>query len=213
MPGRSDGMTDICPEIILRAAAPKDEDFSPSIAGLLDSPNTANLKRIVCNVLEPVLLRLLVCKDEKSAGTPDTRPYPEHKKLRAVKSACDETRVKLAQMYIRHDKIKPKARSCLIVFIKGCYLSETDELLEMLQNSVTWLDVAQEKPYFYIFCYGLPMFQNAFGDLCKKIDRRLKEVFPGYSQEENVCIPAQVSRDSEVLFINSSGTRFSLRAG
>jgi hypothetical protein len=203
-------MTDVCPEIIIRTAGPRDEDFSPSVITLSASSNVANLKNIVCNVLEPVLLRLLVCKEEKSVEKPDDCPYPDHKNHDAVRLACGETMTKLAQIYIRHDKINPKARSCLIVFIKGSYLSKTDEVMERLQNSVKWLNIAEEKPYFYIFCYGPPECLLAVTDSCKKIDSKLKEVFPSYSKEESICIPAQVPRHSEALFIKGNGAKFSL---
>jgi hypothetical protein len=205
-------MTDICPEILIWAAAPKGESFSPSTINLLASSHVANLKRIICNVPEPVLLRLLVCKDEKDLEASDDCPYPEHKNREAVKLACNEASGKMAQIYIRHDKINRKARSCLIIFIEGYNLNKTDELLERLQNSVTWLGIAQERPYFYIFCYGYPMNQVAIGDLCKKIDKRLKDIFPDYSKEEDVCIATQVLRNSEVLFINTNRAKFSLSA-
>jgi hypothetical protein len=58
-------MTSICPEIIIRAVNPKDEDFGPCTVKLSASSGVANLERIICNVLEPVLLRVLVCKEEK----------------------------------------------------------------------------------------------------------------------------------------------------
>jgi hypothetical protein len=207
-------MTDICPEIILRAAIPNDENFSPSTVKLLDSPHTANLKRIVCNVLEPVLLRLLVCKDEKLAQTPDTScPYPEHQNREAAKLVCNNSEIKLAQIYLRHDKMNPKARSCLIIFVKGCYTDKTDDILERFRNSVTLLGIAQEKPYFYIFCYDRSMCDNTVFYSCKKIGKELKEAFSGYSEEEDICIPASVSHGSEVLFIRINRTKFSLNAG
>jgi hypothetical protein len=154
----------------------------------------------------------LVCKDEKDLEASDDCPYPKYKNSEAVTLACKNAGGKLAQIYIRHATINQKARSCLIIFIEGYNLNKTDELLERLQNSVRWLDIAQEKPCFYIFCYGQPLAQVAIGDLRKKIDRRLKEVFSNYSKEEEICIATQVSRCSEVLFINTKKAKFSLSA-
>jgi hypothetical protein len=204
-------MTDVCPEIIIRAASPKDKNFSPSTVELLVTTNVANLRRIVSNVLEPVLLRLLVCREEKPAEKPYDCPYPEHKNSEAVRLACNETTVKLAQIYLRHDKINLRARSCVVVFIEGRQLSNTNDLLERLQNSVKWLDIADEKPYFYVFHYGDPVCQNTTNDSCKRIAARMREVFPGYSQDEDICIPVSVRRDSESLIVKHT-TKFSLRA-
>jgi hypothetical protein len=118
----------------------------------------ANLEKIECNVLDAVLLRLLVCKDEKSAELPGICSYPKHKNEGAVKLACN-FKDKLVQMYIKLDRMSVKSRSCVITFVEGQYLSRTDELLEILQNSVLWLDIKNENPYFYIFYwrsqYGL----------------------------------------------------------
>jgi hypothetical protein len=198
----------LCPKMIVRAAIPKD-GVSPCIVELLPSPNTANLARIECNVLEAVLLRLLLCKDENPARAPDDCPYPEHRNSEAVKLACDLSETKLAQMYIK--KMDGKSRSCLIVFIEGQYLSKIDELLERMQNSVAWLNIAGERPYFYIFHYGQPVFQLAANDSCKRISKRIKELFAGYSQDEDVCIMVSVRRDSKSLIINHF-KNFSLKA-
>ena len=50
----------ICPRMILRASSKKEGN----VVELLPSPNTANLQRIVCNVHEPILLRLLLLEKE-----------------------------------------------------------------------------------------------------------------------------------------------------
>jgi hypothetical protein len=55
----------VCPKMIIRTAAPRDKSIPAKII-LLPSPNVANLKWITCNILEPVLLRMLVCKDENN---------------------------------------------------------------------------------------------------------------------------------------------------
>jgi hypothetical protein len=204
-------MDNICPRMIVRSTVPNDREFNPNTIELLPSKNVANLEKIVCNVLEPVLLRLLVCKDEKSGETSDDCPYPEHKNREAVKLACNNSEAKLAQIYIRHDRINAQSRSCVIVFVEGQYLSKTDELLERLQNSVSWLDIANERPYFYIFHYDQPAFQLTANNSCKRINAKMKKLFTGYSQDEDICIAVSVQRGSKSLIVNHT-TKFSLRA-
>jgi hypothetical protein len=200
-----------CPGITIRAAKPKG-GVSPSIIELLPSPTTAHLSKIECNVPEAVLLRLLACKDENPTKKPDDCPYPEHKSSGAEKLACNLHDIKLAQIYIKKEKNAGKSRSCLIVFIEGQYLNKKiDELLERLKNSVTWLDIENEKPYFYIFYFGQPVFLLTANDSCKRINKRIKELFLGYSRDEDVCIMAPVQRNSTSFIINHF-EKFSLKA-
>jgi hypothetical protein len=65
--------------MIIEAAKQSYKESTPRTVPLASSSNVANLKRIVCNVRERVLLRVLVCKDEKVAGETDICSYPEHK--------------------------------------------------------------------------------------------------------------------------------------
>jgi hypothetical protein len=191
--------------------APKNREFNPNTIELLPSKNVANLEKIVCNVLESVLLRLLVCKDEKSGKTPEDCPYPEHKNCEADKLVCNNSEAKLAQIYIRHDKVNAQSRSCVIVFVEAQYLSKTEELLERLQNSISWLDIENERPYFYIFHYGPPACQLTANNSCKRINAKMKELFTGYSQDEDICIAVSVQRGSKSLIVNHR-TKFSLIA-
>lgn len=190
--------------MIVRAGKPTNEEFSPSSVSLLSSPNVANLKRIVFYASEPILLRLLVCKDERVAGKIDTCPYPEHKKNDATNLACRDCKNVLAQIYIRLNRINLNRtlRSCVIVFVEGQYLSRTDDLLERLQCSVKWLNIELEQPYFYIFYYGQPMLLSNTNNSCKNINHKIKELFNFYSRDEDVCIVASVGRESESLIIN-----------
>jgi hypothetical protein len=155
-------------------------------------------------VLEPVLLRLLVCKDENITKTPDDCPYPEHKNREATKWICNSSENKLAQIYIRHEKIAAKARSCLIIFVEGRYLGRTDELLETLLCTVSLLNIEQEKPYFYIFYYGQPVIQLTAANTCKLINNKIKEKIKIYSFDEDICIALPIRRTSESLIINHS---------
>jgi hypothetical protein len=196
--------------MILRAAMPSGGEFSSSTVPLVPSHNVANLRRIVCNALEPVVLRMLVCKDERVVEEIDACSYPDHRNNEATKLACNDCKNELAQIYIRLERVND-SRSCVIAFVEGQYLSQIDDLLARLQYSVLWLDIKRERPYFYIFYYGQPMAQLATNNSSKHINDRIKEIFDFYPKEEETCIVAPVGRHSESLIINHR-KKFSCKA-
>ena len=204
-------MAKICPERIVRAASITTNGDNPSIIQLLDSPYTANLERIVCNVHEPVLLRLLVCKEENSSKKPDDCSYPDQKNMNANKRACSDSKDKLAHVYVRHEKWNAKARSCVLVFVEGKYLSNTNELFKIFQNTVNWLNIAQEMPYFYVFRYGQPQVFLTTIDAGKKLNQKMRETFNGYPKGEDICIMHSVEYGAEPLIINCA-QKFFFRA-
>jgi hypothetical protein len=77
--------------------------------------------------------------------------------------------------------------------------------------SVKWLGIEDEKPYFYIFYYWPPVLQLITEESRKRIDRRIKEVFNGYSRDENACVKVPIYRRARHRIINLS-KKFSLRA-
>jgi hypothetical protein len=162
-------------------------------------------------VLDPVLLRLLACKEENPGRIPDTCPYPEHRRDTVKQQLCCCFDGKLAHLYVRQDTMDSKSRSCVLVFVEGQYLSRTSELVERLRNSIIWLDVEREQPYFYIFYYGQPMAQLTANSSRRFIDLEIKRAFSDYSQNEDICIVAPVGRYSEALTINHA-KRFSFKA-
>jgi hypothetical protein len=176
--------------------------FSPNTVQLIPSPNTANLNKIVFNMHLPILLRLLLCKEQRLTPSPDNCPYPEHKNDGVVKKTCGNSVDKMAQIYVRHEKMDTKARSCVLVFIEGHYLSNIDNLFLIVKNTVDWLQIAHEKPYFYIFHYGSPVFGTAATHAIKKLNKKIKELFTEYSQTEDICMGSPVGRRSESLQIN-----------
>lgn len=203
-------MSGICPKMTVRAAAPTSKDFQPAIIPLLPSTNTAMLKTIVCNIHKPVLLRLLVCGNENTTKNPNNCPYPNHKDSAATKMVCRNSEIKLAQVYFRHEQITAMARSCIIVFIEGQYLTRTDELFELLLSTVNWLGIARERPYFYIFSYGRPECGLTHNTTRITLDRKIKSGIAGYSKDEDVCFVNGVSRIAERLILSYT-SQFSVR--
>ena len=205
----------ICPSIIVRASQPTADGSNPSVIKLLDSLNTANIERIVSYVGEPLLLRLLVCKEEKKRQRANNCPYPEHENNDATKKACANPENKLAHIYVRDEKTDKISRSCVVAFIEGLYLSKTDELLEIFKNTVEWLSIAQESPYFYIVRYGNPVVQTTINDSRTYLNKKIKEKFDGYLKNEDTCFIISINaskhkRKQESIAINRKNNQLSI---
>lgn len=202
----------ICPRRIIWASDQQQDDI-PAIVPLLPSCNTANLESIICNSHLPVLLRLLVCKEEKidpSICPFADPPYTCHINPDATKKACT-CDYKLAQIYFRHERIDLKARSGVVVFIEGNRLNQTDMLLEIFENTIKWLGVAKEKPYFFVMHFGDPIAGIPILKTKKLLDEKLRNMCLGYSENEEICFFNSVNRLSNILILTHT-KRFTVRA-
>ena len=204
-------MAEICPERIIRTSSVIKDGTSPNVIELLYNSNTAYLERIICNVLEPVLLRLLACKDAANPDTLNNCSYPDHKNMEAVKKACESDK-KLAQIYIRHERFNPKARSCIVIFIEGKFLRETDEIVQIYQNTINWLNIADEKPFLHVLGYGEPQIFLTTKNVGIELNRKIKGIFTNYSETEDICIMVSVKRGAKPLIVNSPYSKFSITA-
>lgn len=201
----------ICPEIIIRPSSRIHCGFNPNTIALISSSNVANLKNIVYNAHLPLLLRLLVCRKENNVNNSGNCPYPEHKNTESDKKSCTDSIDELAHLYIRHEQIDKKARSCVLAFIEGKYLNNTDVLLQLFKNTVHWLQIVREKPYYYILHYGQPVFGVNSSHAINNLDKEIKKVFKEYAKDEDVCLGIPVSRRAESLQINHTN-KFSFSA-
>jgi len=194
----------ICPKSIIRASDQQQDD-NPAVVPLLPYENTANLKGIICNSHEPVLLRLLVCKELKEKDNQNkcpfaNPPYESHLNIEAAKQLCNEPIDKtFTQIYFRHEKTDKKARSCIVAFIEGDTLHRTDVLLEMFKNTVEWLQIAEEKPFYHVVFYGDPLFGNEHIKAEKELDEKMRETYSQYSKDEDICFMIFANKKSEVL--------------
>jgi hypothetical protein len=186
-------LSDICP---FKIAVPTD----PPVP-LLPSPNTANIQRIVFNGHNPVLLRMLACQEANSTHNSSGCPYPDHKSPVANKLACNSPD-KFSHLYIRHEQMDDTARSCVIVFIENTYFFDKDGLLQLFQNTVSWLGIAQEKPYFYIARYGKSHTTGDTGYNSKVLNMALKRIYKDYPDGEDICIIIPVGQRAQILSIN-----------
>jgi len=195
-----------CPRIIIRASD-QQHDANPAVIPLPLYDKTANFKEIVCNSHRPVLLRLLVCKELKEENNQDKcpfsdPPYTVHINIEATKQLCNETKDRtFTQIYFRHEKIDKKARSCVVAFIESDILKKTDVLLERFRNTVEWLQIAEEKPFYHVVLYGDPQFKKDYITVEKELDEKMRNLYSQYSKDEEICFIRSANKKAEVLRI------------
>jgi hypothetical protein len=185
---------DFCP---FKIVLPTDRPVS-----LLPSYNTANLKRIVFNIHNPVLLRVLLCKEEKNTQHSTECLYPDHRNSDAINLACN-VQDKLAHIYVRHEDINNTVRSCVIVFIEAMYLYDKDGLLNLYKNTVRFLEIANEKPYLYVLRDGASLINNT---TFKALNIEIRNYYGDHSNDEDICKIIPVEIHSELLRIDYTDT-------
>ena len=205
----------ICPKTLVRASDQQQDD-NPAVIPLMPHEKTANLNSIVCSSHESVLLRLTVCKELKEESNQNKCPFADppyaiHANLTATKQICNEPTDKIfTQIYFRHEKIDKKARSCVIAFIEGDALHKTDILLEKFKNTVEWLQITEEKPFYHVVFYGDPQFGNDNTKAEKKLEEKMREQYSQYSEDEEICFLVYASKKAEFLRVNHT-TIFSVK--
>lgn len=197
-------MAEICPKKIVKPVSTQRGAAKPEIIPLLPSSNTAKLQRIIFDVRDHVLLRLLVCKEEITKNETSGCPYPEHTNNAATIKACGYSNKRLAHVYVRHEQTNEDVRSCVIVFIEGMRLCRTNELMDMLKNTVDWLEIAKEKPFFYIVRYGQAAINNTIDETRTTLTKKIKEIYKGYPDDDDTCIVLSVLHDSQSLMIDQT---------
>jgi len=195
----------ICPRTVVRASDQKQNDKPAVVPLLLPYEETANLNNIICSSHEPVLLRLMVCKDLRENNSGDKCPFADpplavHVNLGATKQICSEPTNKVfTQIYFRHEKIDKKARSCVVAFIEGDTLHKTETLLERFKNTVEWLQIAEEKPFYHVVFYGDPQCGNDHTKAEKELEEKMRELYSQYSKDEEICFLIYANKKAEFL--------------
>jgi hypothetical protein len=204
----------ICPKNIIRPSD-QQKDNNPAVVPLPPYKNITNLGSIVCSSHQPVLLRLLVCKElkENNGNCPFTvSPYTGHINNQSTKQICNEPQNKpFTQIYFRHENIDKKARSCIVAFVEGYRLHRTDELITKFQNTVKWLKIAKENPFFHVIYYGDPLFDNDTSTANKELDEKMRKINSQYSKDEVICFITYATQKSQFLRLNHT-TIFSVKA-
>jgi hypothetical protein len=192
-------MSDFCPEMIVRVAHTA-AGFSPYEINLCPGPETANLSKIVCNSMIPILLRLLLCGKCKERLNISDCPYPDHKNCAASVIECCCARTDIASLYIAQDP--PKKEHYLIVFIEGMMIGRKDDLVKILNETIELLNINNEHVHFCIFYYGPPVITNELNSVQEYVNKIFAPLLASYRPNEDICTARQIQRKADSLTIS-----------
>jgi hypothetical protein len=196
-------MCDFCPKMIVRAARISDGS-RPYEINLEPGPETANLSKIVCNSMIPILLRLLLCGKCKKRLNISDCPYPDHKNCATGVIECCCSKTNIASLYIARDSSKKE--HYLIVFVEGTRSGRKDDLVKILNDTMTLLNINNEHVHFYIFYYGMPVITNELNSVQNHVNKKLAPLLGSYRPNEDICTARQIRRRADSLTI--SGDRY-----
>jgi hypothetical protein len=202
-----------CPrKIRLRAAKAEDSSFCPPFFDLSPAPNSANLKRIVCNSGVTVPLKLLAIEETKNCNDIElcARDHSELPAGRNFHPACAAPvcyigHEQFAHIYVTTELSDPVIKHYIVIFVAGVKIGKRDELAEILCNTVKWLKIEHEQPHFYIYYFGKqPVINNEINNARDYVARELRNRLSNYKKGEAICMASNVSRDSTDFTISSS---------
>jgi hypothetical protein len=196
-------MCDFCPKMIVRAEHTSG-GFRPYEINLEPGPETANLSKIVCNSMIPILLRLLLCGKCKKRLNISDCPYPDHKNCATSVIECCCSKTDIASLYIAQDSSKNE--HYLIVFVEGMRSGRKDDLVKILNDTMILLNINNEHVHFYIFYYGPPVITNELNSVQNHINKKFAPLLRSYRPNEDICTARQIGRKADSLTI--SGDRY-----
>jgi hypothetical protein len=196
-------MCDFCPKMIVRAARISD-GFSPYEINLEPGPETANLNKIVCNSMIPILLRLLLCGKCKKRLDISDCPYPGHKNSATGVIECCRSKTDIASLYIVQNS--SKNRHYLIVFVEGMRSGRKDDLVKILKDTMILLNIDNKHVHFFIFYYGPPVITNELNSVQNHVNKSFAPLLKSYRPNEDICTARQIGRKADSLTI--SGDRY-----
>jgi len=84
--------------------------------------------------------------------------------------------------------------------------------MNKFQNTVKWLKIVEEKPYFFVIYFGDPIFDVAINKAYKLLDEKMKSVYPDYlkNEDDEICFLIRANKKAEVLLLNYT-SKFSIR--
>jgi hypothetical protein len=192
-------MCDFCPKMIVRAAHGSDGSGPYEI--IIDpGPETANLSKIVCNSMIPILLRLLLCGKRKKRLNISDCPYPGHKNSATGVIECCHSKNDIASIYIAQDSSINE--HYLIVFVEGMRSGRKDDLVKILNDTMILLNISNEHIHFYIFYYGPPVITNELNSVQNYVNKSFASLFKSYRPHEDICTARQIGRRADSLTIS-----------
>jgi hypothetical protein len=192
-------MCDFCPKMIVRTAQISNS-FKPYEVNLRPGSETANLSKIVCNSMIPILLRLLLCGKCKERLNISDCPYPDHKNNETGVIECCCSKNDIANIYIAPNSSRNE--HYLLVFTEGMRLGRKDELVKILNDTITLLNINGEHIHFYIFYYGPPVITNELNSVKDYVNKSLAPLLKSSKPNEDICTARQISRKADSLTIS-----------
>jgi hypothetical protein len=92
------------------------------------------------------------------------------------------------------------------------FLREIDRIVQIFQNTVNWLNIADEKPFLHVLRYGEPQIGLTTKHVGIELNEKIRRIFASYSDSEDICIMVPVRRGTKPLIINSTNSKFSITA-
>jgi hypothetical protein len=185
--------------MIVRAAHSSDGS-RPYEISLKPGPETANLSKIVCNSMIPILLRLLLCGKCKKRLDISDCPYPGHKNSATGVIECCHSKNDIASLYIAQDS--SINAHCLIVLVEGMRSGRKDDLVKILNDTIILLNISNEYIHFYIFYYGPPVIANELDSVKNHINKKFAPMLRSCRPNEDICTARQISRRADSLTIS-----------
>jgi len=197
-------------KILIRAAKPQanqnpEDKFVSSPLDL--SPNSVGLQRIFCNSGVPVPLHLLAINEAVDCDVGlCMNNSPDY-----IGRECRFDHDQFAHLYVGTEIIDAAVKHYIIAFVESAKIGRYNELIDILDRTICWLKINNERPYFYIFYHGK---QPAFGDNLNEarinITRELKSRLNNY-QKETFCYTSRVRTDvTNFTIYDSNPYRFTV---
>jgi hypothetical protein len=166
---------------------------------LVKNIKTADLTAIKCNSGITVLIKVLSCRYTGKDDKTECEYYNTHAKWYACEIEYD-----LAHVYITTEINNPVIKHYIIIFIEGIKIGRRDELVQILVNTISLLNIENERPHFYIYYYGPPTINNELNNTRMYLNKRLKSQFNNYAPLEDICMTSNIPRNSTAITISES---------
>jgi hypothetical protein len=179
----------------MRAAKPPahqdpDDVFVTSPVPLIS--NSAHLQNLSCNSGVAVPVRLLAI--EESVPCAEVCAYDSPHYNGAV---CIFSHDQFAHLYLGTEIHNASIQHYIIAFVENTKIGEYQELIDILCRTVSWLNLGNERPYFYIYYYGKqPAFGDNLDEARNNITRKLRSCLNNYEEDEKFCRTSGVKTDA-----------------
>ena len=170
----------------MRAARPPvhqdpDDEFVASPVPLIS--NSAHLQNLSCNSGVTVPVRLLAIEESVPCAEACEYNSPHYNG-----TVCIFSHDQFAHLYLGTEINNASIQYYIIAFVENTKIGEYQELIDILCRTVSWLNLGNERPYFYIYYYGKqPAFGDNFDDARNNITRKLRSCLNNYEEDEKFC--------------------------